>query len=132
MADRWFASSQIHHGHTTADGTACRLVGRGRIDKKLVSPHTGDVVDRDHNAALNLRDWPDYASCGPVGTTAPRYPGQPYRLVQAMAPTPDQPAPVELPQVHTPAWPEAVRPEPKPRKGKPPERVTKTHSTATV
>ena len=27
------------------------------------------------NAALNLRDWPDYASCGPVGTTAPSVPG---------------------------------------------------------
>jgi putative transposase len=75
MADRWFASSQIHHGHTTADGTPCRLVGKGRIDKKLVCPHTGQVVDRDHNAALNLRDWPDNASCGPVGTTAPSVPG---------------------------------------------------------
>jgi putative transposase len=39
------------------------------------------MVDRDINAALNLRDWPekvedgsavsDAASCGPVGTTAP-------------------------------------------------------------
>jgi transposase len=75
MADRWFASSQIHHGHTTPDGTPCRLIGKGRIDKKLVCPHTGEAVDRDHNAALNLRDWPDYASCGPVGTTAPSVPG---------------------------------------------------------
>jgi putative transposase len=75
MADRWFASSQIHHGHLHPDGTPCRLIGKGRIDKKLVCPHTGEVVDRDHNAALNLRDWPDYASCGPVGTTAPSVPG---------------------------------------------------------
>jgi len=52
-----------------------RLIGKGRIDKKLVCPLTGQVVDRDRNAALNLRDWPDYASCGPVGTTAPSVPG---------------------------------------------------------
>jgi peroxisomal 2,4-dienoyl-CoA reductase len=45
-----------------------------------------------------------------------------------MAPTSDQLAPMELPQVHTPVWPEAVRPEPKPRKGTPRERVTKTHT----
>lgn len=75
VADRWFASSQIHHGCTAPDGTPCRLVGRGHIDKKLVCPQTGEVVDRDRNAALNLRDWPDYASCGPVGTTAPSVPG---------------------------------------------------------
>jgi putative transposase len=75
VADRWFASSQIHHGHTTPDGTPCRLIGKGRIDKKLVCPGTGEVVDRDRNAALNLRDWPDDASCGPVGTTAPSVPG---------------------------------------------------------
>jgi putative transposase len=74
MADRWFASSQIHHGCTTPDGTPCRLIGKGRIDKHLVCPQTGQVVDRDHNAALNLRDWPDYASRGPVGTTAPSVP----------------------------------------------------------
>jgi putative transposase len=75
VADRWFASSQIHHGCTPADGTPCRLIGKGHIDKKLVCPITGEVVDRDRNAALNLRDWPDYASCGPVGTTAPSVPG---------------------------------------------------------
>jgi putative transposase len=75
VADRWFASSQIHHGCTAPDGTPCRLVGKGRIDKLLVCPHTGDVVDRDHNAARNLRDWPEPASCGPVRTTAPSVPG---------------------------------------------------------
>ncbi|WP_084260254.1 IS607 family element RNA-guided endonuclease TnpB, partial [Mycobacterium avium] len=66
VADRWFPSSQIHHGCTTPDGTGCRLIGKGRIDKLLICPHTGEVVDRDRNAALNLRDWPEYASCGPV------------------------------------------------------------------
>jgi putative transposase len=75
VADRWFPSSQIHHGCTAPDGTPCRLVGKGRIDKSLVCPRTGDVVDRDHNAARNLRDWPDHAGCGPVRTTAPSVPG---------------------------------------------------------
>ncbi|MBS4730490.1 IS607 family element transposase accessory protein TnpB [Mycobacterium sp. SM1] len=75
VADRWFPSSQIHHGCAQPDGTACRLIGKGRIDKLLVCPRTGDVVDRDRNAALNLRGWPDHASCGPVGTTAPPVPG---------------------------------------------------------
>jgi putative transposase len=75
VADRWFPSSQIHHGCTTPDGAPCRLIGKGRIDKLLVCPRTGEVVDRDRNAALNLRDWPDYASCGPVRTTAPSVPG---------------------------------------------------------
>jgi putative transposase len=41
VADRWFASSQIHHGCTTPDGTSCRLISRGRIDKQLVCPLTG-------------------------------------------------------------------------------------------
>ena len=59
VADRWFASSQIHHRCTHPDGTPCRLVGKGRVDKHLVCPLTGEVVDRDHNAARNLRDWPD-------------------------------------------------------------------------
>ena len=75
VADRWFASSQIHHGCHQPDGTPCRLDGKGRVDKHLICPQTGEVVDRDRNAALNLRDWPDNASCGPVGTTAPSVPG---------------------------------------------------------
>ncbi|MGH7734254.1 MAG: IS607 family element RNA-guided endonuclease TnpB, partial [Gemmatimonadales bacterium] len=75
VADRWFASSQIHHGCTQPDGTPCRLIGKGRVDKHLVCPLAGEVVDRDTNAACNLRDWPDHASCGPVGTTAPSVPG---------------------------------------------------------
>jgi hypothetical protein len=75
VADRWFASSQIHHGCTAPDGTPCRLTGRDRIDKQLVCPQTGETVDRDHNAARNLCDWPDHASCGPVRTTAPTVPG---------------------------------------------------------
>jgi putative transposase len=75
VADRWFPSSQIHHGCTAPGGAPCRLVAKGHIDKLLVCPQTGDVVDRDHNAARNLRDWPDHASCGPIRTTAPSVPG---------------------------------------------------------
>ncbi len=75
VADRWFPSSQIHHGCAQLDGTPCRLIGKGRIDQHLVCPQTGEVVDRDRNAALNLRDRPDHASCGPVGATAPSVPG---------------------------------------------------------
>ena len=75
VADRWFASSQIHHGCTEPDGTPCRLIGKGRINKHLICPQTGAIVDRDTNAARNLRDWPDHASCGPVGATVPSVPG---------------------------------------------------------
>jgi putative transposase len=81
VADRWFASSQIHHGHTLPDGTTCRLVGKGKVDKQLVCPHTGELVDRDINAARNLRDWPDHASCGPVRAAAPSVPGPTTPLV---------------------------------------------------
>ncbi|MDT5143251.1 MAG: putative transposase, partial [Mycobacterium sp.] len=59
VADRWFPSSQIHHGCHRPDGTPCRLVGKHRIAKQLVCPLTGEIVDRDHNAVRNLRDWPD-------------------------------------------------------------------------
>ena len=38
---------------------------------RLVCAGTGELVDRDVNAAQNLRDWPDHASCGSVGATAP-------------------------------------------------------------
>jgi hypothetical protein len=45
--------------HTHPDGTPCRLVGKGRVDKHLVCPLSGDIVARDYNTARNLRDWPD-------------------------------------------------------------------------
>ncbi|MHB8555430.1 MAG: zinc ribbon domain-containing protein, partial [Candidatus Dormibacteria bacterium] len=69
VADRWFASSQIHHG------CGCRLIAKHKLAKMLVCAVTGELVDRDVNAALNLRDWPDRASCGSVGATAPFVPG---------------------------------------------------------
>ena len=36
-----------------------------------MAARNGEVVDRDHNAARNLRGWPDHASCGRVRATAP-------------------------------------------------------------
>jgi putative transposase len=51
IADRWFASSKTHHG-----------CGGYRADLKLGDrvwrcPRCGGLVDRNANAALNLRDW---------------------------------------------------------------------------
>lgn len=66
VADRWFASSKTHHG------CGCRLIEPKKLAKQLVCGITGELVDRDINAALNLRDWPDTASCGSVGATAPK------------------------------------------------------------
>jgi putative transposase len=77
VADRWFASSQIHHGHVLPDGTPCRLEGKNRMDKFLRCPSTGQGVDRDVNAACNLRDfpilrdWPGYVSLGLVESQVP-------------------------------------------------------------
>lgn len=65
VGDRWYPSSQIHHG------CGCQLLAPAKLAKLLVCQVTGKLVDRDRNAALNLRDWPDHASCGPVGATAP-------------------------------------------------------------
>jgi putative transposase len=65
-AGRWFASSQIHHG------CGCRLTAPTRMAKQLACALTGELVDRDINAAKNLRDWPEaQASSGPVETSAP-------------------------------------------------------------
>ena len=66
VADRWFASSQVHHG------CGCRLIEPRKLAKQLACAVTGELVDRDDNAACNLRDWPDNASCGSVGATAPK------------------------------------------------------------
>jgi putative transposase len=51
VADRWFGSSKSHHG-----------CGGYRADLKLGDrvwscPRCGQLVDRNANAALNLRDW---------------------------------------------------------------------------
>jgi putative transposase len=56
VADRWLASSKTHHG---CGGYLADL----RLgDRTWVCPGCGQLVDRNPNAALNLRDW-----TGPVG-----------------------------------------------------------------
>jgi putative transposase len=56
VADRWFASSKIHHG---CGGYRADL----RLDQRVwVCPGCGQRVNRNANAARNLRDW-----TGPVG-----------------------------------------------------------------
>jgi len=71
IADRFFASSRIHHG---CGGT---LTGP-KLAKRLTCETCQVVVDRDENAAKNLRDWPEIlASPGAVGASAPFDPGPP-------------------------------------------------------
>ena len=70
VADRWYPSSKIHHG------CGCRLVEPRRLAQHLVCAVTGELIDRDVNAARNLRDWPDHASRGVVDAPAPQaHPG---------------------------------------------------------
>jgi putative transposase len=70
VANRFFASSRIHHG---CGGT---LTGP-KLAKRLTCETCPVVVDRDENAAKNLRDWPDHANPGLVGASAPFDPGPP-------------------------------------------------------
>ena len=127
----WYPSSQIHHGCMAPDGTPCRPVGKHRIDKHHSARRPVKSSNRDVNAALNLRDWPDHACCGPAGATTPSVPGPipsvgtghggGRRIIRCR----------RSPRKSPPAGPEAERLEPKPRKGTLHERVTQTHSTAT-
>jgi hypothetical protein len=75
-------------------------------------------VDRGMAAQRRTRDWPGYASCGPVGTTAPFVssssgsagdggPAQPIALAWR----------VRVRPTRAKRRPWAVKPEPKPRKG---------------
>jgi transposase len=65
IADRFFASSKIHHG---CGGT---LTGP-KLGKHLTCEICHAVVNRDVNAAKNLRDWPERnANPGSVGASAP-------------------------------------------------------------
>ena len=68
VADRWFPSSQLHHG------CGCTLIGKGKIDKILTCAVTREQVDRDNNAAKNLRDWTEQTSLAPVRDDAPMDP----------------------------------------------------------
>jgi putative transposase len=67
VADRWYPSSKLHHG------CGCRLIEPHKLAKQLVCAITEELVDRDINAALNLRDWPEdkLASYSSVGAVAP-------------------------------------------------------------
>jgi putative transposase len=51
VADRWFASSKTHHG------CGGYLAGLRLGQRVWVCPACGGLVDRNANAALNLRDW---------------------------------------------------------------------------
>jgi transposase len=51
VADRWFASSKTHHG---CGGYLTNLSLGQRV---WVCPACGRLVDRNANAARNLRDW---------------------------------------------------------------------------
>jgi hypothetical protein len=75
----------------------------------------------------------DTTSCGPVGTTVPFVSNS---SGSAGDGGPDQRIPLawraRVRPTRAKRRPWAVKPEPKPRKGTPHERVTKTHSAATV
>jgi putative transposase len=51
VADRWFPSSKTHHG------CGGYLADLKLGNRRWVCPGCGDVVDRNANAARNLRDW---------------------------------------------------------------------------
>ncbi len=67
VVDRYFPSSQLHHGCTG------RLVG-AKLAKRLTCDTCHTEVDRDDNASLNIRDWSD-TSRGLVEPTALFVPG---------------------------------------------------------
>ncbi|HUH70572.1 MAG TPA: hypothetical protein VLZ05_17950 [Mycobacterium sp.] len=132
----WVATAMLRL--RLADGTCwfgvancCRL---GAFECTLACSSVGcrrAKIGRRHN--LIPRDWPGYASCGPVGTTAP--------FVSSSSGSagdggPDQRIPLAWRASIRPTRgkrrPWAVTPEPKPRKGTPHESVAKTHSAATV
>jgi putative transposase len=60
VADRWSPSSKLHHG------CGCTLIAPTKLARRLICQVTGGPVDRDINAAKNLRDYK-----GPVRAEAP-------------------------------------------------------------
>jgi putative transposase len=111
VADRWFASSKTHHG---CGGYQADLTLGERV---WVCPGCGDRVDRNANAARNLRDW-----TGPVAVDGDRAVQRggvaaPVPLVgdhggQAHAPR----GACEAPEDH-PRWQRPMTPEPNPAPG---------------
>ncbi len=108
VADRFFPSSQIHHG------CGGRLVGR-KLAKVLACEACGTEVDRDHNAAKNLRDWPEtHASPGAVGASAPLDPGPPSGGTDGGSGDRSTGHRMRLRKTSTSSGPRPVRREPKP------------------
>jgi len=64
VADRFFPSSKIHDG---GDGVPTGP----KLAKRLTCEVWRTVMDRDINAARNLRDRPNHANPGAVGASAP-------------------------------------------------------------
>ena len=63
IADKWFASSKTCH-ECGEENPNLKL-----SDREWVCPHCGCVIDRDYNAALNLRDY-YYSTVGTTGIDA--------------------------------------------------------------
>jgi putative transposase len=64
VADRWFASSKTHHG---CGGYLADLqLGQ----REWVCPACGGLVDRNANAAMNLRDWTGPMSAAAAGMSS--------------------------------------------------------------
>lgn len=64
-ADKWFASSKTCH-ECGEKNSLLRL-----SDREWVCPHCGSIIDRDRNAAMNLRDYfIDINTAGTAGINA--------------------------------------------------------------
>jgi putative transposase len=113
VADRWFASSKTHHG---CGGYLADLTLSQRV---WVCPCCEQTVDRNANAARNLRDWTGPVAADSDGDRDVQRGGvaAPVPLVgdhggQAHAPG----GACEAPQDH-PRWREPTTPEPNPASG---------------
>jgi len=108
VADRWFPSSKLHHG------CGGELVGP-KLAKILTCEACGAKVDRDENAAKNLRDWPEtHASPGAVGASAPLDPGPPSGGTDGGSDGRSIGRRTRLRKTSTSSRPRLVRQEPKP------------------
>jgi putative transposase len=112
VVDRFYPSSQIHHG------CGGLLQGDTKLAKVLTCQTCHVEVDRDVNAAKNIRDWPEHANPGSVGASALSDPGPPSggtddrsdgRLTDHRA---------RLRKTSTSSRPRPVRREPKPAPGR--------------
>jgi putative transposase len=112
VADRLFPATTLHHG---CGGT---LVGKRELAKILTCEICGEAVDRDHNAAKNLRDWPEtHASPGAVGASALSDPGPPEGGTDGRSDGRLTDHRTRLRKTSTPSRPRLVRREPKPTPG---------------